>query len=366
MAHAQEQGKQLLIKQWVSPNAEGRIDVGIVAPGLAVDTLSPGDIRVSLVSQDGTIYRAQPAADSAIELSLAGVPSGVYSLVARGPNLIASYAVHVVDNADVPAGPGANMLAVGVAEMRINKLRNAIIRYMPTSVSFTAEFDNASGQQIMGALAEDQTFRVAQTTGGISGRIFRAGLDGASMGGAEKTNILIYQNRELLGQTVTEEDGSFVIDTLAPGPYSLIAIGPDGFAVVGFTLVGELVAQNDDANGRLVSMKQATMQPQFELQLAPAGLESVTVDELLNDPPPPVNAPPAPGVPAELAGMQSPVGGGPGSVGGGGGYGGGGPGGGGGLGGVLGLTGAALGIAAIASDDDDGFDPPPVISPISP
>lgn len=363
---AQGQGNQLFAQQWVMATADGGIDAAIVAPGLDLNSLSSDQFRVSLVSQDGAIFRAEPKPDSVLELTFSGVPGGVYSLVVRGPSLVACYAVHVLDNSADDVDPRHNLLAIAVSNMRLNKVRNAVIRYMPSSIPFVAEFDASAGRTAMASLNQDETFRIAQSGSGFSGSIYRAGMVDGQMVGAAMTNIMIYQNRELIAQAVTDERGEFTVDTLAPGQYGVVAIGPDGFGVAGFNLVGELVASRSqspaqtETQGRLVSLNTTLMQPSFQMQLAPSGLESPAIDELLQDgDEPPTDPATDPGLPVDPASMTGP--------GGGGGSGGGGGGGGSGIG-LLGVAGVGLGIAAIASnDDDDGsFATPPVISPITP
>lgn len=363
----------MITPQWATTDAAGRIDAVIVAPGVPADTLAGGQTQIALVSQEGTIYRAEPSAQSHLEYSFVGVPSGVYTLTARGPNIVACYAVHVVDQGDVATGDEQQRLEIGIAEMRINKLRNAVIRYMPTSVPYVAKFDDAVGRKFYQTQSHTASMRVGQTSGGLKGRILRAGLEGDSPVGAGQTNILLYQNRELIAQVVTEADGSFSIDSLEPGIYSLIAIGPDGIAVTGFQLISEPLARRSTGPdrsafpGRLVALQQPSAEPQLQLQLAPSGLESPAINELLQDQQPESNpVPPAePGLPLDVSAAPGPLGGG--GAGGGGGYaGGGGIGGGGGLGMVLGITAAGAGIAAFSSDDDDAIATPPVISPLSP
>ncbi|MCS7470843.1 hypothetical protein NZK35_29670 [Stieleria sp. ICT_E10.1] len=370
IVRADGDGQHLLVQQWVAASPEGRIDAVIVAPDVPADTLQAGSVKVALVSQDGAIYRAQRSAESNVEYSFVGVPAGVYTLVTRGPNLAACYAIHVVESQDEALDPHHHRLEIGTAPMRINKVRNAVIRYMPSTIPFVADFGGADGLKAMSALHASGTLRVAQTAGGLRGRIYRAGSTQSQLTGAAETNVLLYQNRELISQAITGEDGTFSIDTLPPGSYSLIAIGPDGIGVVGFQLVEEVLARRGSSDGdgsRLVALQSSTSQPQLELQLAPSGLESPAIDELIQDEvSQPETLPPGEaGLPVEPGAMQGPPGG---SVAGGGGGGGGG----GSLGGrgsllpVLGFAAAGAAVAASSSDDDDAFAAPPVTSPITP
>ena len=358
-----DDGKQLVVQQWVANSPSGQIDVAIVARGLTPETLATGEVRASLVSQDGAIFRAVPSANSPVELSFKEVPAGSYTLVARGPDLVACYAIHVVDGGDAKIDSAHHQLVISAAPMRINKVRGAIVRYSPTSVPFVAEFDSGTGANVMKSLNHMQTMRVGQTNGGMSGRVYRAGAQEGKLAGAAMTNIMVYRDRELIAQAVTEQDGSFTIDSLEPGTYGLIAIGPDGLAVMGFTLVDELVAKRSgsaSANGEtLVALQGSTMQPGLELQLAPAGSESPAVEELLEEDEQSEEEEAAEDeVPFDYDALA-------GSVNGPGGYGGGAGGGGPGAGGLL-IGGAIIAAAFAADDDGSSFTVPPPTSPLNP
>ncbi|QEF99512.1 hypothetical protein Mal15_35770 [Stieleria maiorica] len=367
VASAEGDGQHLVVQQWVAADAEGRLDAVIVAPDVEADSLPAGSIRIALVSQEGAIYRAQPSAESNFKYSFVGVPDGVYTLVTRGPNLVACYAVHVVAAGDQKIEARHHQMEIAAASLRVNKVRNSVIRYMPSTIPFVAEFDGSHGAKMMTELRADHTYRVAQTASGMAGRIYRAGAADAQLNGAAGTNVLLYQNRELIGQAITEVDGSFSIDSLPPGFYSVIAIGPDGIGVLGFQLVEDVLASSEPAGDgrRLVAVQEPMFQPQFELQLAPSGLESPAIEELIEDEPQQAElVPPGePGLPVEAASMEgAPVGGG----GAGGGGAGGGVGGRGSLVPVLGFAAAGAAFAASSSDDDDAFSTPPVTSPITP
>ena len=361
-------GQHLVVQQWVAAGPEGRIDAVIVAPDVPADTLQAGSVKVTLVSQDGAIYRAERSAESNVQYSFVGVPGGVYTLVTRGPNLAACYALHVVESQGEAFDPRHHRLEIGAAPMRINKVRNAVIRYMPSTIPFVADFGGADGPKAMSALHASGTLSVAQTAGGLRGRIYRAGSAQSQLAGAAETNVLLYQNRELIAQAITDEDGAFSIETLTPGSYSVIAIGPDGIGVVGFQLVEEVLARRSPSSGdgrQLVALQASASQPQLELQLAPSGLESPAIDELIQDETSqPETLPPGEaGLPVEPGAMQGPPGG---SMAGGGGGGGGSIGGRGSLLPVLGFAAAGAAVAAASSDDDDAFATPPVTSPITP
>ncbi|MCO8121953.1 hypothetical protein NHH03_09415 [Stieleria sp. TO1_6] len=366
------QGSSDVVKQWVSQNSAGRISGRVVLPydGPA------GQIAVSLAGTDGAIYGATPSPTSPAEFSFEGIPAGTYAVVARGEDIFACYALNILPPSPDPMAPGTHYVDLRAAFLDICSVKSAALRYLPNSPPAVAAPAAATPDAANEALNESVSPQIPQSGGGFSGQINRAGL--SSGGGAGLANVLIYQDDVLVAQTVTANDGTFKIDTLAPGDYSLVAAGPDGLAITSFNLVNELmsgspVAANNAAetgNGvRLIALQGGGSG--MGLQLAPVGLSSPVVQELIlsdNN----GSAPgPGPGLPAGPGMLADPLAS-PGMGGGfgGGGYGGGGGGGGGigggGLGGLAALGAAGIGIAAIVSDDDDSLDLPPVVSPVAP
>lgn len=365
VAFAQDGSGGLITEQWVGPSESGSIGVQIIAPPGVPTPPADAPISVKMAGMDGTIYTAEVTAESDGGLSLEDVPPGIYTMVARGPGMVACYAVHILPARVGDISDAHQTLEIAPAAVPPAGVRSAIIRYTPPTVDVPVEMDYTIGEMLVdGQAPPAQMHRVLQTDGGIRGQIFRAG---SEMIGSPMTNVMIFSGGEPVAQTITARDGLFMIETLPTGAYSLIAVGPTGIGITGLKVVNEVLPIGDTvrnetrAEARLVAAQAAAFQPQFQLQLAPAGLESPLIQELIQvDPSQDALA----GSDPEAA-LSPAMGGGP--MGSGGGFGGGGGGlGGGGMGGLLGLAGAGIGIAAFASDDDDTIDTPPVVSPVNP
>ena len=93
------------------------------------------------------------------------------------------------------------------------------------------------------------TFRVAQTRGGMKGRLHPAGAQGGVLSSVQLTNVFIIKDGVEVARTTTDENGEFSVNTLGAGNYSLMAVGPDGLGLIGF----ELVDEDDLAKGGVVS-----------------------------------------------------------------------------------------------------------------
>ena len=263
--------------------------------------------------------------------------------------------------------------------------RLALIRYLPAGVRTPPQF--LSGVDLGGLAGKlgspGNSIRIAQTNGGLVGRLYLAGADAANLQGAAMSNVFIMKDGDQVDRALTDQTGAFVVDDLSPGLYSMLAIGPGGVGLIGFELTSETFEQTAARHQRdgeqLVSkLEEASAELSMQLAPVPEAVESldgmtdgaVEVAESLD------------GIPLALDSFEEPVfdacctplcGGGMlggGSMGGGGGGGSiGGGGGGGGLGGGgLGGVGALVGIAALAavgSDDNAVFIPRPA-SPVLP
>ncbi|MFU7560244.1 carboxypeptidase-like regulatory domain-containing protein [Roseiconus sp. JC912] len=364
-ADAQDAGT-LVTQQWSSVSSSGKLRAAILPPfGGQYQQGSP--VQVNIIGQDGNVVLGASDEASETDLLFESIQPGTYTLVATGPELVAIYAMHVVEDAE--ATSGLPML-VAPAALPIEVVRKAASRYLPMEVNFASVFTPTSGTKMLQTQTDSPNSLVKLAANQVSGQLFRAGADRQGLIKAGVNNVLVYQGNALVAQVVSEETGAFRVDGLTPGPYSIIIAGPDGLAVTGFEVVeaGTSTASLGIADDQhLVSMKAAVNHSVFAVQLAPVGLNSPALDKLFDDSVPgPANVaasgPPVAGVPA----AQVPGGGAGGSFGGGGGGGGGGLGGGGGIGPIVGLSVVGAAIAIAASDDDDTLVPPPIASPSTP
>lgn len=349
---ADDDGKRLLAEQWRATNQAGQLDAVIASPKIRPDTKS-GEVQVMLSSSDGQIFRAEPVEGSNRAFSFAEIPAGTYTLVAKGYRVVGCYALQLVDP---PAGADDELyrvLEIAAADISLKNIQKAVARYLPATGPATAEFDADAAYQLMNSIGGLSAQRVAQADGGVTGRIYHAGLVGDRLGAGGLTNILLYKNGQMVAQTVSDEEGLVKIDSLSPGTYGVIAVGPQGLGISSFELLDEMIAAKSgttgsDANGRFVALQDNVEGVGFELQLAPVGQDSPIVQELIQEGRSDAGS-------AEPNIGQGPAGGG----------GGGGGGSGGGIG-ALGLAGLGIGVAAAFSDSDEGISSPPATSPVTP
>lgn len=372
----------LTMNQWVRVAADGSLSGRVFLPSAGGRAEALADVSVAIMSRDGQVLRAKT--DSKGMFQIQNAEPGVYALTARGENVFACCAMHVVGSDTATKVELPTQADIAVANIDYTVVNTAVIRYMPANVaSADTSLADADLDGLKDRIRGQDVFRVAQTDGGMKGRIHVAGARQSSLTDAQLTNVFLFKDGMEIDRTLTDARGSFDFDNIAAGNYSLMAIGPDGIGLIGFELI-DPTAQAVSANAgvaddgtRLVGFghlfggghQSQCCCEEFAIQVAPCPEVVTCVEEVVSEvviSETIVDEGCGCGVPGEILegevvmdGFGTPLGGagfgGPGFAGGGGGFGGGGGGFGGGFGGLGGLAGLA-GIGAIiaaTSDDDD-------------
>src|SRR6056297_414567 len=166
-AFAQGGSGGLITKQWVGPSDSGQIGIQMIAPPNVPGIPAEAPISVMLAGLDGTVYTADVSAESAGGLSLDNVPPGVYTMLARGPGLVACYAIHVVPPPDGGFAESGQVLEIVTAALPPAGVRSAIIRYTPPSVDVPVQMDYDEGEAfVAGQASASNLHRVLQSDGG--------------------------------------------------------------------------------------------------------------------------------------------------------------------------------------------------------
>ncbi len=393
----------LTMNQWVQVTENGSLAGRVFLPqgGGQTDPLS--DVAVAILARDGKILRAKTNEDG--EFQIADVQPGVYALTARGKNVFACCAMHVVDSKQAAKLDFPKQADIAMAGVDYTVVNTAVIRYLPPTVGKQeVNFGDLDLTELKDRVCGESLFRVAQSGDGMKGKLHVAGANPTKLASAGTTNVFLFSEGREIDRTISSPRGEFDFDDMDPGFYSILAIGPSGIGLIGFELVdaNELepsetanVAKDGTQLVRLFGHHGCCDCCQtFEMQIAPMPEVCSVVEEIIIEQPivqeemiiddgcnvcggeiiegeivggevimdgfgtPVVGGGYAPG----YSGGYSSFGGG----GGGGGFGGGG----GGLGGILAL-GTLGAVLATVDDDDDAFvapiiPPPPVVSPAVP
>ncbi|MCO8121954.1 carboxypeptidase-like regulatory domain-containing protein [Stieleria sp. TO1_6] len=337
--------------QWVRASDNGSIMGRVIVPRGDSITAVRG-AKVSLIDQFGKFAGVTTKSDKTGRFTISHVTPGVYTLMIQGDNAFACCAMHVLQ----PNVPISDQFEVAAGAVDYSVVRNAVVRYLPAGQPTAIVFDPSVNPLTSGRVEPGVSARVTQFEGGIKGRLTRAGFSDDM--GAKDANVLIYHDGVEVARTVTDQEGNFVVGNLAPGSYSVLGSGKDGFGLMGLELVGALAETTAAKAGiqdtTLVAQAEAASET-FVMQVAPLPSAATVIDDRV--------------ISEDQIGTAVPFEGTPGTSTGGGMSGGGGAGGGGGIGGggrLLLLGGVGAGIAIALSDDDDSIEPPPVVSPVAP
>ena len=384
----------LTVSQWVNPATPGELSGQVILPSANGSAQAIANAVVVMTNQDGEKFRG--STDENGQFVITGVQAGVYALTARADGVFACCAMHVVDGEMVAADQLPQRVDISAAAIDYTVVKTSILRYLPPARgqnSYTIDDVDLAG--ISDRVAGDRSFRVSQSDGGLKGRLHIAGARGATLGDAGLLNVFLVHQGEVVDRVVSLQDGTFVFVDVAPGEYSILALGQAGLGMAGFELIDESTV--NQFAGRVRGVKAITQNDrtltsihgdplccrEFAMQVAPlpqamecceaevyeepilidecddcvAGCDACeAVDECGNSI-------------CEADSCCNPLGGagfssvGFSSVGGGGGGGGGGAGGGGFGGGFLGLAGLA-GLAGLGGGDDPIIVPPDPVSPV--
>ena len=300
---------------------------------------------VTLTSSSGAT--AQTTTDDRGMFAFSNAAPGVYGLTATTPGRYACCSIHFLSEDN--GLPKATV--VRLADIDESTVKSAVARYAGTGSGSPGDIRVSDYTELI--CPEPEFFRVSQYGDGMKGMVRRPG---GSLSGAGSMNVMIFKSNVEVTRTLTEPNGSFVIEKLDPGTYSMMAVGPAGVGVISFDLIAgpSSILSNNQASSdqTLVSMLQGPSTGGLAFQVAST----------------PAIAPIAPAV-GEVAendilpvGGMFPTGSPPG-------FGGGGSSGGGGLGiglgDIAGLAGVGGVIAAIAIDDDQEV-VPIIASPAAP
>ena len=360
----------LTVNQWVQPTENGVLKGRVVLPMTNGTSKAVEGAVVTLIDNNGTAITSDSKTNTMGEFVISGVQPGVYAINARADNVFAACAMHVLDSDLVGEELFPAVAELAAADIDFTTIKMALIRYLPPGSQRATAIAEANIGSIAGTVTGEQSFRVAQINGGMKGRLNAAGARGNQIQAAGMTNVFIMKNGNEVARTITDENGRFEVGQLAAGNYSLMAIGPNGLATIGFELVDESAFQQRNAavttNGKQFVFRLPDGEAcceELTMQVAPVVDTQVLTDASFQETvapfvPAPIQAAPAPtySVPVSSGG----------AVGGGASSGGALLGGGGGLGGIAVLGGVGGVIAVTTTSDDDDIENAAPVSPATP
>lgn len=338
---------------------------------------------LTVISPDG--QRRQYQADSSGEVEIADITEGPHAVVANNPQVHGSTLLVMQEekkadprlkNVEVPVRVGTGRMTL--VRANADQILPIVDKYLPPSAAAsTLAASDLADVSAFGPAA--YRVRVADD-GRLFGQVLSLIASGISGSDVAGTHLSLFRDGRPFAQTIADARGRFMVPSVTPGPYGIIAAGPAGYAAFGFDVIpgSAVVDQVNDLGERFVATANANAATQVSdvlpVVLIPPAYIPQLVDVLRTFYGPLFGTgidgvgglgglAPIPGV-----GPLAPGGFAPGAAGfgpGGGFGGGGGAMGGGGFGGLGGLASlAAIGAVVAATDDDDN--PIIPIEPVSP
>ncbi len=233
----------LTVSQWVQPTEDGVLNGRLVIPAADGGSTAVNGAIVAIVGQDGKVLRATAKTNAKGQFTIKNAKPGVYAFSARADFVFAACAMHVLDSDLVGEQEFPHQAEISAANIDYTTVKTAVIRYLPPSASADqksmASFNRSDLDSLANQVCGEQSFRVAQTNGGLQGRLHSAGAANGRLSDVQLTNVFIIKDGNEVARTVTNENGEFSIATIGAGNYSLMAVGPDGLGMIGFELVDE-------------------------------------------------------------------------------------------------------------------------------
>ena len=245
-----------------------------------------------MTDRQGKTLRAKT--NDAGMFTMKGVEPGVFALTARGKGVFACCAMHVVNDETASSDMLPRQVEVAAAAIDYTIVKSAILRYLPPSPKDNSySILNADLQGISDKVVGENLFRVKQIDGGLKGRIHVAGAEGKQLGDAGLLNIFLVHRGEVIDRVISRRNGSFEFGDIAPGEYSILALGLSGIGMAGFELVDEAVANQISADSSRTSSTGETFVAvfdqcccccdEFAMQIAPLSQAIVAVEEVWSE-----------------------------------------------------------------------------------
>lgn len=358
---------QMVVAQCVMPSTPGEFKARVVMPFRGGATVVP-NTKVTLHGKQGLTFQGKTDLHGDVKIN--DVMPGVYAMTAKADGLFACYAMHVLAQDDSSSCPDSAEITCALVGGR--QFKSTITPYL----AFDQTRDNLTADEQVLVKHVSRVSNVKISVPHSSGHV-AVQMSSVTSQPASDMNVFLFNNRKLVARGVSDATGTYNFRGLEPGVYSVVSVGQQGLAAVGFELSESALTSVSNGERTLVAVQDEAADAALELEVIPLSAEEIEEvleeeeeseeededeDEeedssMLDEDGNPIEE-----VPEE--GLGTPVAGG--GTGGGGVAGGGGGGGSGGLGPAAGVA-AIAGIAAAASNgSSDNIAVPPVASLATP
>jgi hypothetical protein len=228
------QANNLNLNQWVRHSHDKTVR-GSVHSISGSEQIPLPSLHVALI-RDG-VLAFQSKTDVEGDFLIDDVTPGVYSLVASGENQLIICSLTVLEGAAGQHLPDrVHLRSIHPSSKRIGELiRSNTMPHWEAGIQHSE--DPLAASRNFAGTASVQLDR----NGGFSGRLSRAN---ASVDLSSTLVYLVREGREI-SRTRALSSGDYHFDAIEPGPYGLVASGPEGIAAVGIDVyLGDLALSN--------------------------------------------------------------------------------------------------------------------------
>lgn len=280
-----QEADRLTVSQWIRPAIAGEFSARVVLPAVlhvehGVSVID--NAVVTLRGREGIFHQA--VADDKGEVSIPFVAAGVYTLTARSPGLSACYAIHVLSVDQLGGDLYPEAIDISLAPIGFSQVAETVRPHLPSDYGIDSlDILEENVEKIVDHVRGNETLSVNRSpAGGLVGFIYQATDHGVvidpediddRLDPAEATDVFLFKAGERIRRDLTSENGRFELEDLELGVYSLVAVGRDGVAIVGFELTdprGQSDVTLQSLEGyQFVSAQSTISNDEFAIQVIP-------------------------------------------------------------------------------------------------
>jgi hypothetical protein len=227
--------------------------------------------EVSLFGAQGVVHRG--TSDQLGEVTIPGVQPGVYALVSRSERLFACFAMRVLeaDASGDQAYPESALISCALVAPP--QFEATVAPYLSTFASREQlRIDPTTWVHHVDANSSTASHRVLRSDDGLVGTLRTAGQRPAG-----QMNVFLIKDRKRVARTTSDDSGRFKIEGVQSGVYSIVAVGPEGVAAIGFEVMDRSPAAVTAEGRRLISQVDPMIHTELVVDCIPMSHQEVEV-----------------------------------------------------------------------------------------
>lgn len=263
------EANDLNVIQRVRPATKGQFQAKVILPIAGAGATSVPNAEVTLLGSEGALHRGVTNIHG--DVTIDAVAPGIYAMTTRARGLFACYAMHVVGEGQAAEKALPSSAEISCALVTSHQFGETVLPYLAAQSS--RDHLQADGTTLVADVERlnNPSYRIARTAGGLVGNLRSANGEAAS-----QMNVFFFKKRKAVGRTLSDDQGRFAVAELPSGIYSMIAVGQDGVAALGFELVESVVKSvRVNSKGETFVIQEGAEDATLDVDVIP-----VTPDEL--------------------------------------------------------------------------------------